>query len=644
MVAPAFRLLAPLLLALGLLLGPSAAAAPRAQGAPLAFPEGFMRSVKAYGATGDGVTDDTAAINAALADGRVDAEGRPLYPSPDDYNGRPKALFFPAGTYRVSGTLSWVGCCLTIQGQGRDHTVIKLVDGAAGFGDPAAPRAVIRTEQGNESFRQNISDLTVDTGRNNPGAIGIDYITNNSGSLRRVTIRSGDGAGFAGLAMDRQWPGPCLIADVSVEGFDYGVRVTPGEYGPTFERLTLRNQRVAGIRNVFGSLAIRQLTSVNRVPAIKGEHQASLVALLDSSLTGGTSATSAIDTPGQLYVRNLRTTGYASAIRRGGTVVPGSDVGEYFSNQFQLFDSPRRSLGLPIAETPLPPAEPLASWGSFAPRWYGDTGPLQALFNSGKSTIAFPFSYAHGEGAYLAYNEAVVVVPPTVRRIVGFHAGINSDRRGTNGGGIKFVIAEGSAEPLVIEQFGYGIKVEHRAARTLVLRDGAYSYTDGPGAGDLFLENVIIGPLRLNHTRNVWARQLNTESQPVKVDNRSARLWVLGFKTEGSWTTIRTSNGASTELLGAFLMGIHVDTPEEREAPVFVVEDARASLVYRQIGYQEDRNYPVLLSERRNGETRTQLRGTWPNEVALLSAYAEGAPVTPDPRQSERLYLPLIRR
>ncbi|NJM05461.1 hypothetical protein HC891_03470 [Candidatus Gracilibacteria bacterium] len=365
--------------------------------------------------------------------------------------------------------------------------------------------------------------------------------------------------------------------------------------------------------------------------------------MLDSSLSGGNADVSAIDTPGQLYARNVTTTGYQSAIRRDGAVVPGANVNEYFSNQFQLFDSPRRSLNLPVRETPLPQQDDPASWALFAPRWYGDTAGLQALFDSGASTISFPFNYPYGQGAYLFYNEVEVIVPPTVRRIVGFQAGINSDSKGKNGGGLKLVIAEGSAEPLTIEQFGYGVKVEHRAARTLVLRDGAYRYNDGPGASELFLENVIIGPLRLNHVRQVWARQLNTESQPVKVDNRSADLWVLGFKTEGSWTTIRTSDGARTELLGAYLMGIHVDTPEEREAPVFVVEDASASLVYRQIGYQEDKNYRVLLRERRNGVTREQPRGLWPNEVALLSAYAEPS-AQPDPSLSERLYLPLLRR
>src|SRR5579871_1050230 len=48
----------------------------------LKLPEGFMPSVKDYGAVGDGVADDTAAIQAALADGRSNASS--------EYNGAPK--------------------------------------------------------------------------------------------------------------------------------------------------------------------------------------------------------------------------------------------------------------------------------------------------------------------------------------------------------------------------------------------------------------------------------------------------------------------------------------------------------------------------------------------------------------------------
>jgi hypothetical protein len=61
-----------------------------------------------YGATGDGVTDDTAAINAAIADA----------------NSSRKIIFFPPGTYRVSTLNPITGLGVIVQGSGRRSTVI----------------------------------------------------------------------------------------------------------------------------------------------------------------------------------------------------------------------------------------------------------------------------------------------------------------------------------------------------------------------------------------------------------------------------------------------------------------------------------------------------------------------------------------
>src|ERR1700732_4664853 len=93
----------------------------------LLFPTGFMKSVKDYGATGNGTTDDTAAIQAALSDGRSKASG--------NYYGLPKALYFPPGTYLVSKTLSWNGCCVTLQGAGPSASVIRLAPNSPGYED-----------------------------------------------------------------------------------------------------------------------------------------------------------------------------------------------------------------------------------------------------------------------------------------------------------------------------------------------------------------------------------------------------------------------------------------------------------------------------------------------------------------------------
>lgn len=70
-------------------------------------------SVKTYGATGNGVTDDTAAINNAIAA----ASGGGV-------------VYFPAGTYSTSATLSILNDGVRLLGDGKNATVIKPITGA----------------------------------------------------------------------------------------------------------------------------------------------------------------------------------------------------------------------------------------------------------------------------------------------------------------------------------------------------------------------------------------------------------------------------------------------------------------------------------------------------------------------------------
>jgi hypothetical protein len=171
-------------------------------------------NVKNYGVKGDGITDDTQAILRAIRENLVGNPGPIIY--------------FPSGTYLVSDRLDWRDkdgkwqAFMTFQGQNRNNTIIKLKDKAPGYTDSGNPKAVIFTAaffwesataggkdwtnlgEGGTAFRNFIFDLTVDTGSGNPGAIGIDYLVNNVGSIRNVTIRSGDGQGYAGLDMTRK--------------------------------------------------------------------------------------------------------------------------------------------------------------------------------------------------------------------------------------------------------------------------------------------------------------------------------------------------------------------------------------------------------------------------------------------------------
>lgn len=70
------------------------------------------RSVKKFGAVGDGTTDDTAAIQAALTAGGT--------------------VYFPAGTYLVTDTLSITSAGVTLVGESRESTTINLDIGDTG--------------------------------------------------------------------------------------------------------------------------------------------------------------------------------------------------------------------------------------------------------------------------------------------------------------------------------------------------------------------------------------------------------------------------------------------------------------------------------------------------------------------------------
>ena len=558
-------------------------------GGTLQFPAGFMTSVKDYGAVGDGVTDDTAAIRAALADGRSNATA--------EYNGVPKGLYFPAGTYLVRDTLSWNGCCVVLQGAGPNASVIRLAPSSAGYGSATTAKAVISTPGGISSFRQNIWGLGFRIGEGNPGAVAIDYVSNNNGSIHDVSIVSEDGGGSAGIALTRHYPGPLMIKNVLIRGFQVGISTAAYEYGATIESLTLENQTIAGINNVQQTITIRGLKSTNTVPALV--NRGGFAILIGGSLTGGAPTTQAIQTNSNVYLRDVSVTGYGATVHDTSTATAKDTtgkIGEYIGGtpvSVKGITEPA-SLNLPVAETPSFQDSNLAHWAAFVPNYYGDTKGLQAVFDRNPSTVYFPF------GAYLAYNEAVVNVSDSVRRIVGFSSVVNGSTNGTNGGGIRFVVNGNSKEPLIIEQFGYGVKVEHHGTRPVVIKDGRFNYSSYPGAGNLFLEDVETSQVAFQAGQSIWARQWDNEFTGTKITN-AGNLWVLGLKTERPGVVIETTNGGQTELLGNL---IYPSKLMPTDATAFVSTDARTSYIYSESVYCASCGYSVQVRETTNGNAQ----------------------------------------
>ena len=209
---------------------------------------------EAFGAVGDGVADDTAALQAA-------------------FNRRDAFVFIPDGTYLVRDRLIWdgkPGVGPTVQGQSRDGVVIRLADGSPGFGDPDKPRAVVRTvREGKVSadyFKTKLRNLTVDAG-NNRGAVGVLFYANNSGQLRDVTVR---GNGVCGVDLSYMLNGPLLVSGLRVDGFGVGIRGGSGPYNSqTLEGVTLRGQRECGLNAGDAAMFVRRLHFAGPCPAVR---------------------------------------------------------------------------------------------------------------------------------------------------------------------------------------------------------------------------------------------------------------------------------------------------------------------------------------------------------------------------------------
>lgn len=120
-------------------------------------------SVKTYGATGNGVTDDTAAINNAIVAAGTAGGG---------------VVYFPAGTYSTSGTLTIAYDGVRLVGDGKGNTIIKPVTGAnfdvIATAIPASSglAGYIRNHIGVEHFKLECSQMS---GTTNGAGNGIHY-------------------------------------------------------------------------------------------------------------------------------------------------------------------------------------------------------------------------------------------------------------------------------------------------------------------------------------------------------------------------------------------------------------------------------------------------------------------------------------
>jgi len=598
-----------------------------ANDAPITFPsDSGVLDVRAFGAVADDERDDTAAIQQAL----------------DAHPNGNRIIHLPAGTWIISDTLKWpdgkgsgdAQKRTILQGAGQTLTTLRLPDATPGFGDDKAKALIWTGGKPAQRFRNAVRDLTIEVGRGNPGAIGLQFNASNQGCIRNVTIRAAAGSGSIGLDLGHTDEiGPLLVKQLKVEGFETGISTKWPVNSNTFEHVTLRGQRKIGWWNYHQMVFVRGLVSENAVTALLNEKDSwGSITMLDSKIIGQGSAA---NTPGvlnqrQMYLRNVEVSGYAKAIdhadkgRDKGDVVEAGVIVEDTShaNVMSLFREPTVTTfanggavkHLPVKETPeVAWGDPAKDWVSLV-KFGADPGgkadasaALQAAIDSGAKTIYLP------AGMEFRFDSEVELRGP-VKRIIGLEGRFFTE------GKAVWRLVDGKhprglpdAPAVIIERCsnrsgGAGIVVRHESARTLIVSSWIGADIEGHGTGDIFIEDLS-GRLDLNRPgQSAWCRQLNTEHTGTMLRNHGGKLWILGMKTERIGTIIETVNGGFTDAAGIF---IYSNLGWEDTVPAFIIQDSTAILA----GINE-RNFnrrPVSLwfRETQGAETRDSKELAW---------------------------------
>lgn len=591
-------------------------------------------NVKDFGAYGDGIHDDTAAINAALA-ASGGGNGSKFWQN--------RTVYLPLGTYLVSAPLlkryadGSFASGFVLLGQSRQGTIIKLMDSAPNYQDTTKPQAVIFTTsqlldpskitaggrdyiglgEGNDAYGNFVENLTIHVGANNPGAIAIDYLGSRLGAIRRVTLQAPPSSGLTGISMLRKWPGPTLMQDISIQGFDTGVAVGQSAYGITLERVLLSGQRSVGVSNNHNMLAIRVLRTRDVPTPILNLANDGLIVLHGADIaTTVAGAGETIVNNGSMNIRNLGMRGYSLLMGAAPkSFISGSYVLEgIFTGNTRTANS-YQSWSIPASDPPLRPNTPVSGWvsvsqyGAIPNSGISATTAIRQAFASGADTIYFPY------GTYLVDDS--ITVPNTVKRIVGMGAtiGVHPARQAS------FALANGllrtanTLSPLFLEDIALDsgdqpdqLLLEVTGTQPLVLRDmvaqGNQALWRPATGGKLFGENFVSGPLLVEGPQGVWIRQLDSEGGGVRLTNRAAPLWVFGFKTQGAQVSVDNSGGARTELLGGMLTA---DSSLNPDMPAFRNTDSNLLLSYAEEAPESDLALTLHMQNIAKAETRNVL-------------------------------------
>lgn len=312
----------------------------------------IFRNVKDYGATGDGSTDDTDAINQAISDGNRCGKGC------DSTTVTPALVYFPAGTYVVSKPIiqyyytQFVG----------DITNLPVIKAAAGFTGMAVIDADPYNDDGsnwytnqNNFFRQ-IRNFVIDlTAMPATSGAGIHWQVAQATSLQNIRfemIKGGTDNKQQGIFMDNGSGG--FMTDLTFNGGNYGAFLGSQQF--TTRNLTFNDCNTAIFMNwnwawTFQGVKINNCQVGIDMANSPSNQTVGSVLVMDSTFTNtplgvntSFSADSVPATGGTLILDNVDFTGSTTAVLSAGAaaLAGGSKVTSWVQGKEYISDTGSR--------------------------------------------------------------------------------------------------------------------------------------------------------------------------------------------------------------------------------------------------------------------------------------------------------------
>ncbi|KAJ1548042.1 hypothetical protein HK405_004347 [Cladochytrium tenue] len=195
----------------------------------------LVRNVKDYGAVGDGVTDDTAAINAAISAGTRCGSGC------DSSTTTPAIVYFPAGTYLVSTPLLQYYYTMMLG----DPTNVPTLKAAAGFTGIAVIDADPNWFTNQNNFFRQVRNFIIDlTAMPVTSGTGIHWQVAQATSLQNIVFKMAQGGSTnaqQGIWIENGSGG--FFTDLTFIGGKFGMWVGSQQF--TTRNLTFQNSQTA---------------------------------------------------------------------------------------------------------------------------------------------------------------------------------------------------------------------------------------------------------------------------------------------------------------------------------------------------------------------------------------------------------------